>query len=144
MQNKQIFLAFYKGDGNIFDWGVRKVTSSLYSHSELMIDGISYSSRIEDSGVKYKYRRYLPEAWDFIEIDTSKIDLDLMNKVHNDATGYGYDYIGVLRFILPFLPQSSTRYFCSELNAEALGIKNAWEYSPETLYQYAMKNLKKG
>lgn len=139
----QIQLAFYKGDGNIFDWGVRKVTSSLYSHSELIINDISYSSRIEDFGVKYKYRRYLPNAWDIIEIDTSKIDLELLQKVHNDAIGFGYDYVGVLRFILPFLPQSSTRYFCSELNAEALGIKDAWKYSPESLYQYAIKNLKK-
>lgn len=140
----KIQLAFYKGDGNIFDWGVRKVTSSLYSHSELIINDISYSSRIEDLGVKYKYRRYLPNAWDFIEIDTSKIDLELLQKVHNDAIGFGYDYVGVLRFILPFLPQSNTRYFCSELNAEALGIKDAWKYSPESLHQYAMRNLKKG
>lgn len=93
-----ITLAFYKGDGNIFDWGVRKVTSSLYSHSELIVNGLSYSSRIEDSGVKYKYRMYSPDAWDFIEIDTSKIDLELLQKVHNDAIGFGYD-----EFIAPLI-----------------------------------------
>lgn len=44
--------------------------------------------------------------------------------------GSPYDYLGVLRFALPFLRGSKDRWFCSELVAAALRDLAGWSIDP--------------
>lgn len=47
--------------------------------------------------------------------------------------GSPYDYLGVFRFVLPFLRGSNDRWFCSELVATALRDLAGWQIEPATV-----------
>lgn len=151
----QVYLAFYKGRPrkgdslkirlmHISDWLIRKVTNSRYSHCEVAIasttrEGVYHccSASIRDGGVREKWM-YLPgERWDLIRVDTSADDVETF---FDRTKGDKYDWPGIFRFLLPFIPQSPKRWFCSEWCAWAIGIRdNPSKYSPGKLAQEAYK-----
>jgi hypothetical protein len=47
-------LALYKGRGGIANAVIRWWTGSIYSHCELVVDGLCYSSSVMDKGVRRK------------------------------------------------------------------------------------------
>ena len=49
--------------------------------------------------------------------------------------GERYDWMGVLRFALPFLRQRPGKWFCSEAVAEALGVADSAGVSPGDLWE---------
>ena len=141
----QIQLYSYKGDSKYdifepFDSGIRLVTSSIYSHNELVINGVSYSSLALD-GATERIRYFDPNKWDMIEIDTSKIDIQNLNKVIAESKNAPYDWLGIARFIFPSIEPSKTAYFCSERCADMLGIPFPHLYSPGQLHDYCKHNL---
>jgi hypothetical protein len=133
-------LAFYKGKGLFGDKLIRWWTKSDYSHTELVINGQSYSAseRKGEKGARVKSIVFNPDHWDFVEIEA---DTDYALKVFTKHKGKGYDWLGILfSQILPLNLDHPSRVFCSELNAAMLGLDKPASYSPEKLYQWAKEN----
>lgn len=125
-------LALYKGNGKIGNALVRWWKNSPYSHCELVIDGVCYSSSVMDGGVRGKVIDLSEEHWDLIDLpwaDRQKaIDFFFITAcepyswaslVWSQIFGREYDE-----------PKAA---FCSEWCAEALGIPTPQIYSPESL-----------
>ena len=148
-------VAFYKGRGGWDDRIIRIITRSPYSHCELAIpqaDGSHYciSSHIKDGGVRGKFMALPGDRWDLLPA----IDPEyLRNPEHYDRAlrtlpadtvsdwlrrhqGQRYDWLGVLRFVFPWLRQSEARWFCSEFVACVLGMDNPAKQSPQDIYQH--------
>ena len=128
-------LAFFKGSlGTVWDRFICLITRSNYSHVELVYEerGNMYkcwSSSTRDDGVRQKWIQ-VTNHWDIIECPNVSEQLFLQEQ------GKPYDYIGLIGTIIPFPIFSRRRkWFCSEIVAEALGLKDSWRYSPEDLYK---------
>lgn len=132
------YLAFYKGPA--VDW-VHKTTHhatciwtrSKYSHVELVIDGVCYSSSGRDGGVRKKVisTLYTSGRWDIYEV---QIDKAFALNLFKREAGLGYDYLGVAKFVLPFIPSSQSRWYCSELVTAMLGTTDNHK-SPQQLFE---------
>ena len=129
-------LAFYKGRyGNIWDKFICLVTRSKYSHVELVYGqrGSIYkcwSSSTYDGGVRLKWM-HLDDKWDIINIPDQ-----VSEKLFIQENRKEYDYIGLLGTVIKHQIFSRRRkWFCSEIVAEALGLKDSWKYTPEDLYK---------
>jgi len=141
-----VTLAFYKGAGDWTDKAIRLWTRSKYSHSELVINGVWYSSSPRDLKVRGKI--IIPQAnhWDYIDIPTSNEQKRIMVDFFNEQMGKPYDFLAIfLTQILPLNIQDPNKWFCSESDSKALmlaGIlpsdKPAQWYSPERLFQRAL------
>ena len=140
--------AFYSGrpfwqalkHGDWFDVAIRLWTFSPYSHTELIIDGVWYSSSIRDGGARTKVIKPNPEHWDYEIIE---IDVDYALQIFNGYKGKGYDRLGILftQFI-DLNIHSKSKVFCSELNADMRKIISAHRYSPKRLGQFFCKKPK--
>lgn len=127
-------LLFYKGKyGNLWDKFICLVSFSEYSHVEVSfgsVDGYHrcWSSSPRDGGVR-QARILVDDHWDSIEIPNISEQLFLQEK------GKSYDYLGLIGTVIQFPWFSRKRkWFCSEIIAEAIGLKDSWRYSPEDLY----------
>ncbi len=123
-------MAFYKGPGNWLDKLIRFVTGSEYSHCEIVIDGFCWSSSLRDSGVRGKYINLQSGHWDVIDLPGDEWLVCLWFKNHEGA---GYDWLGLIRTVIPFWPHSKTKWFCSEACGAALGF-DASRMSPQDLF----------
>lgn len=143
--NRRVSIAFYKGylSKNLTNRIISLFTFSKYSHVELVINGVSYSSRSESNGVIDKlinYERYDNE-WDIIDIEISNDSIDNIMKFFNETKGTSYDYIGI--FLYHFIPiniEDPKRYYCSEWIAKALKFEypnlfNKIQCTPKNLYK---------
>jgi len=117
----ELKVIFYKGPGKALDKAIRWWTGSPYSHCELLFpDGrIFYSDGWNDSGVRYSVNYNLVN-WDSITLPISTEVLRHLQNWCDEKVGQGYDWTGVIRFVVPFMPQSDRRWFCSELCGAAL------------------------
>lgn len=102
-------------------------TGSTYSHVELTIDGTSYSASARDGGVRGKRIDLSTGRWDVFDVDGDEVAALRWFESHY---GQRYDYAGVARFVLPFLPQRSGEWFCSEAVAAALGLPDPSRFAP--------------
>lgn len=123
-------LALYKGSGNFYDKLIRTVTRSKYSHCELVIDGLCYSSSPRDGGVRMKYIDLTDGKWDVIDVPGEQIwALDwFINNI-----GRKYDWLGAITSVLPFSLGSKDKFFCSEACAIMMGLDNPQHRKPHTL-----------
>ena len=129
-----VTVAFYKGKGSWLDKLIRLWTKSPYSHCEIIIYGVNYTSSFMDGGVVRRIMEVNPDSWDFIELNDvdKQFALDFFRK----QIGKKYDYLGIfLSQLLPLSRHHKDKWFCSEICAAMLGLENAHEYSPEDLYQ---------
>ena len=134
-------LVMYKGPAKslrhkIAHWAIRIWTRSEYSHCELWVDGICYSSSPRDHGVRGKIINIYSGHWDVFDIAG---DSEYAKKWFHDRFGRKYDWAGVGRFVLPWLPNVKDRWFCSEAVAQALQLNRSAEYSPERLFRELVK-----
>lgn len=133
-------LALYKGRTRVFDRSVQWWTSSPYSHCELVVSGeggtsMCLSSSFMDKGVRMKQIELNPERWDIIDLPwADEIDVIEWFSIHQ---GEGYDLFGLLGFVFPYREDKS-KWWCSEACAAALGLPDAWKYSPDLLASFAM------
>jgi hypothetical protein len=128
-------LALYKGPGktllhkalhNI----ICRVTQSQYSHCELVIGGVCYTSSNRDGGVRAKAMTLNAGQWDVYEIEGDEAKA---LKWFQEHMGQGYDWFGTLKFIFPFIPNGKKTWFCSEACAAALGVADPGMVSPQDL-----------
>lgn len=153
MPAPKVYLASYKstqaGWAGLFNRLIRWVTKSRYSHSELAIaqsghpfdaPALCVSSSGVDGGVRLKSMRLAPEKWDLIELhhvtDTAVLDFLRTHK------GHGYDYVGCVRSVLPFVSREhTTKWFCSELCAHVIGHAEPWRLHPGVLHAVEQSRL---
>lgn len=128
--------AFYRGTrpgvAGIYNYLVRKWTSSPYSHVELVFsDGMAGSSSFADGGVRLKQIDFGPQHWDFIALPAH---LESAARAWFELhVGDKYDLRGNAQFILAPAGNDESRWFCSEAFAASLGIPEPWRYDPGTL-----------
>lgn len=137
-------LAFYKGPPAA-DWthalshyAIRLWTWSCWSHAELVIDGLCYSSSVRDGGVRAKTIDLTSGRWDVVgvELDDDQVEAALSWFLVND--GERYDWAGVWRFVIPLLPQAPRRWFCFEAVGAALGFAGAHKLTANDLHAWAL------
>lgn len=125
-------LALYKGKGRIGNAMIRVWTGSVYSHCELVIDGVAYSSSLMDGGVRSKRIAFRDDHWDMLDLP-QRFDAAIL--AHFDATrGSRYSWLDLIRSqIFNTGANEVGASFCSEWCAEALGLPNGTIFSPRTL-----------
>ena len=139
-----ITLAFYKGRASrlwhrMQDSAIRRATGSPYSHVELIVGpcgpgqtAICLSSSGRDGGVREKPILIQPDHWDLAHL---AIEPTGPARFIRDRIGAGYDYRGILLSqALPFGCHDSTRWFCSEICAAAIGLEEPHRLSPGKLW----------
>lgn len=140
-----IRVAFYKGKPSknwfhiLSHYLIRLRTLSKYSHAELLIDGICYSSSSMDGGVRAKSIDITSGKWDVICIDVTnevKQQVLIWFKQNNEKN---YDWGNVLRYVIPFYPQRKDQYVCFEAIGEAFGFAGAYKLTANDLYEWAKK-----
>ena len=128
-------LAFYKGPGDITDKAIRWYTDSKYSHVELVMEDMWYSTSPRDLAVRAKKIVPREANWDYVEVDIDELSVA---SLYVATKGAKYDFLGiVLSQGIPLDIHSRKRWFCSEFCAEALKLTDSNRYSPEDLYKYA-------
>jgi len=123
----EIKIAFFKGQGNVFNSIVRWWTSSTYSHAELILpDGVTWlgiSPFLKSQVSSREKMLVIGENWDFVSLKITQEQLDIITEFFKETEGHGYDWIGML--LSQFLPckiKHRRRWYCSEWIAYALRI----------------------
>jgi hypothetical protein len=115
-------------------WIIRKVTRKPYSHSELIVGNNSYSSSIQDEGVRKEDIDILlrnPEHWDVRELKWAK-DQDVID-YYLETQDEPYGWFDLLSQYGLHLNFESRGDFCSQWCAKALKLPNPGRYSPGSL-----------
>jgi hypothetical protein len=129
-------LAMYRGPATgwknrLGHWIVCFLTFSRYSHCELVIDGVCYSSSFRDGGVRAAVIATLETSghWDLYEVVGDE-KLALQRFARDE--GKPYDWPGMLRVcaLLRWLPRGDGARFCSEEVAYLLGAHDPETFSP--------------
>ena len=137
-------LALYKGPPSdllhvIGHNATRLWTWSKYSHAELVIDGVCWSSSSRDGGVRSKVIDLDSGKWDVVKLTDSlliKSNALLWFKQHE---GDKYDYRNILRFVIPVVGHDKRKWVCYEACGAALGITNPHKLDADKLLQEALK-----
>lgn len=109
-------------------------TPVIYSHVELLIDGVCYSSSSRDGGVRSKIIEDLETSghWDLFPVTIDKEQA--IARFLGDA-GKHYSWVAMERVLFPLLPRrDATQRFCSDEVAYMLG-----DPDPETLSPYDVR-----
>ena len=138
----KIKVAFYKGHGNFLNKIVRWWTKSVYSHAELVLpDGVTWVGISPFLKSKVASRKKLIidySEWDFIVLDVSQEQIDIIMEFLEHTSGQGYDWIGML--LSQFLPckiKHKKRWYCSEWIAYALRISCVFDWRIIKIYDRA-------
>jgi hypothetical protein len=125
-------LALYKGRGGIANAVIRWWTSSIYSHCELVVDGLCYSSSVMDKGVRRKQIDLAAGKWDLIDLPWA--DRDTIVEYFQATDHHVYGWLGLITAQLFNRNQGvSGTQFCSQWCAAAIGLPNTASYSPGSL-----------
>jgi hypothetical protein len=147
--NNLVYLASYKGTGKGFnglvDKGIRFITRGQYSHSEICIgnpffaQALCITSAGTEGGVKARRLRFKEDEWDITILN--KVTPEQVTLWYQQNAGAKYDFIGVVRFMIPFVSnESKKKWFCSEAAASIIGMVEPWRYDPSTLHAVAMSS----
>lgn len=137
--SRSVYLASYKGTARgvhgLVNRGICALDKTIYSHTELCVgnpfDGVTacYSSSGMDGGVRDKHMQLSRDKWDVLYLHW--VDSTQVEEHFEMRKGAGYDYWGTGRFAVPWaLRQHPTKDFCSEFCLAAIGVEDAWRFSP--------------
>lgn len=127
-----VILAFYKGTEHWMDRAIQDVTEGPYSHCELVVHGIAYSSSTRDNGVRQKDDiDFYSGHWDLVRIEADEEAIKEWFAKHDGAP---YDYLALSSFIVPWRLQWPGAWFCSEACAAALLMRCDELLHPNALY----------
>ena len=115
---------------------IRKLKVIKYSHAELCLNGVCYSSSVRDGGVRSKLIDLNSGKWDLIEINLSEQDKQKALDRFFSIDGKSYDFLGAIGVVLPFVNDSRDKYFCFEVVAKMLGIQNESHATPIELERF--------
>ena len=95
-----IWIALYKGKGNVINSIVRRWTKSQYSHAELILDDkktwIGISPFIKSQVTDRKDVEYNPDNWDFYKIPVTDEQYQSILEFYDITNGATYDWLGML------------------------------------------------
>lgn len=135
----RVRLALYKRpDVDLLHWvthiaivivlSIRTLRWCPYSHAELEIDGMCHSASTRDEGTRAKRINLADGNWDVF--DLPKADAVYALQRFRERKGRGYDWLGALRWALPFARQRQGRDYCFEIVADMLGMPEPHNVSP--------------
>lgn len=146
-----VYLASYKatqpGMLGLVNRAIRFFTKGPYSHSEIAIGNpfdapaMCVSSVGTEGGVRAKTMQLNPAKWDLVEQPhiTPADALAFLEK----HRGKGYDYIGCVRAVLPFVSREhADHWFCSEVCAAIIGHPEPWRMHPNVLHAVELSRAK--
>lgn len=122
----------------------RKLVLVIYSHCELMIDGVCYSSSSRDGGVRSKVIDDLETSghWDLFSLTTDKEAA--LARFLGDK-GKHYSWVAMERVLFPLLPRrDATQRFCSDEVAYMLGDPDSETLSPYDVFTKYVNPITKG
>ena len=125
-------IAFYKRKDTIFDKIVQKFTFGPYSHVELVVKGVGYSS-LPSVGVYKRIHDYDTETWDYVVVNG--LCEAIIHKFYHKTKEDKYDYFALLSAIIP-VTTPTNRWDCVEWVGTALkisGCEKLWKYVPSRL-----------
>lgn len=128
----RVQLALRKDDTRIGARFIQWWTGSTYSHCELVVDGVCYSSSVMDKGVRAKAIELEPTKWDVIELPWADAQRIVRYFKETDSNTYGWISLMFSQMFNRNQTDKSSQ-FCSEWCAAALGIPNPAMYSPGAL-----------
>ncbi len=135
----KITIAFYKGKGDFVNAVVRWWTKSIYSHAELILpDELTWISISPSFNSKITRRLKLEvdySEWDFIDIEVSAEQYNVILAFFEETEGQGYDWVGML--LSQFSPckiKHRERWYCSEWIAYALRIACVFDWRKMKMY----------
>lgn len=129
-----MFLIAYKGRDSLWDRLIQYWTGYKYSHCELVVNDISYSSSMQDKGVRAKSINYTSGNWDIFPI--TFVDSAKVLNYYQKTKGSKYSYSDlVLKQVLNTKFNNRGARFCSEWCAEALGIPVSSSLNPGELVE---------
>jgi hypothetical protein len=138
-------LAFYKGSPKndwlhtISHYGIRLWTFSKWSHAELVIDDICWSSSARDGGVRSKQIDLNSGRWDIIDLNVPEsLEQQALAWFHKH-NGAKYDYRNILRFVFTPTGHDKNKWVCFEAIAEALNLAGSHKLTANDLYEWALK-----
>lgn len=136
-------IAFYKGPPRrdllhtVSHYAIRLWTWSKYSHAELVLDGVCYSSSTRDGGVRGKSINLVSGRWDVVPLNIDRASAHRALAWFGVHGGDKYDWAGVWRFVVPWLPHSKRRWFCFEAIGAALGLAGTHKFDADDLYDWS-------
>lgn len=140
----KVYLAFYKGNDKLLDKIITWTSRGIYSHVEIIIDNVSYSSSGRDGGVRRKTLGTMHyndiNKWDIFELKVEDINLfkDKFNMIqkqkrfgsfsfqkHDRLEKNGkYDYWSIILYHILRIPLfkkiQNNRFLCTELILEII------------------------
>ena len=136
-----VWLASYKGpaEGLLYNTThqvIKRVTRSIYSHSEAVILGKGYSSSERDGGVRKKDINFRDGKWDYIPVPWVKA-ADVLG-LYNRTDGDDYDFWGLRLFLGIDAPEDEKKWWCSEWVATAFQMPDT-RISPGELHKVAQE-----
>lgn len=135
-------LAMYKGPARK---PVHKLTHAVtkawfkspHSHSELVIDGVCWTSSGRDGGVRDKVIDLTDGKWDVYPVHP-RHEQAYAEALFAAEKGKDYDYAGVVGYAIRFIKHALRRWFCFEIVAAALRYPGRRDrISPQELIQHA-------
>lgn len=132
--------------GNPIDWLIGIFSCGWASHVEAVFeDGTAYSARPFE-GTSFHSIDLTSKRWVVIDVKMSNQDYKQFYLFCKGEEGCGYDWAGVLSFIVPFLRDSRTRWFCTEVILGAMKktgrmLRVAWRRTtPTQMYRAFLKS----
>ncbi|CAM4100693.1 hypothetical protein PSAR109036_09050 [Psychrobacter arenosus] len=139
---KATYLAFYIADyGKIFDRLISMVDGSRFSHCELVIEELDdgrfdcISSSHRDGGIRRKNIEMNPNHWELVPV---MCDIDYALRWYNRRKSFKYDYLALIRTVIPGFYNPEYRVFCSEACADMLELVDPGSYGLRKLHHWAI------
>jgi hypothetical protein len=117
-------------------YAIRLWTWSRYSHAELVIDGVCYSSSERDGGVRKKVIDVRSGRWDVSPLPGVSSAAPL--KWFEEHATHKYDWANIARFVLPFLAHRKDRWVCFEAVGAMLNLAAAHKLTANDLRDWAL------
>ena len=129
-----IRVCFRYGDRRLFARLVTLVQGSDTAHCEAARAWTGdvhecVSSSWLDGGVRGKTIEMPAGKWRIYEVDAAIDPLVYLSQHDGD----GYDWLGLVGFVIRRIRGFGSRRFCSEAVAEILGLRDPWRFDPATL-----------
>jgi hypothetical protein len=117
-------------------YAIRLWTWSRYSHAELVIDGVCYSSSARDGGVREKVIDLGSGRWEVFPIPAVSAERPLQWFAQHVRQAYDWSNIG--RFVLPFLPHRKNQWVCFEAVGAMLNLAAAHKLTANDLRAWVL------
>lgn len=153
---KTLKIAFYKATyGDWLDKTIAFFSNGPYSHVEMIFENnLSFSSSPRKNGIDFRTAEFkdsgetskanseitfITERWTFIDVTVNDTQYNTIWDFCEEQVGKKYDWFGAVYSVLPIIPGSSNRWYCSEVIIASFHTANLWlpineEITPVELY----------